>query len=94
MQIKVLKTVIAAANEVGNFSKEYKEGETYEIFDELAQVFINEKWGVLENSEEKAFDETLENKAIQVAPENKFFRKKVKKETEEISENKEIEEEK
>jgi len=92
MQIKVLKTTNAASNQIGNFSKEYKEGETYEIFDELAQVFINEKWGVLV-SEEKAFDETLENKAIQKAPENKLFGKKQKK-IEVASETKEIEEEK
>ena len=93
MQIKVLKTTNAASNQTGNFLKEYKEGETYEIFDELAQVFIDEKWGVLA-LEEKAFDnETLENKAIQKSPENKLFGKKQKK-IEVASETKEIEEEK
>lgn len=90
MQIKVLKSTIAAANQTGNFSKEYKEGKTYEIFDELAQVFIKEKWGV-SASEEKAFDETLENKAIENAPENKAFGKKPKK-IKVVPETKEIEE--
>lgn len=92
MKIKVLKNTKAAKNEIGTEAFYYQAGETYEIFDELAQVFIDEKWGVLA-SEEKSFDETLENKAIQKSPENKSFGKKQKK-IEVAPETKEIEEEK
>ena len=53
--------------------QEYLANETYEIFDELAEVFISHGWGVkaidnleedkIEIQEEKALD-ILENKAI------------------------------
>lgn len=45
MKIKVLKTTKAAKCELGISTTTYKAGETYDIFDELAKVFIREGWG-------------------------------------------------
>lgn len=73
MLIKVLKTTKGAKNQNGVECQEYLANETYEIFDELAEVFISHGWGVkaidnleedkIEIQEEKALD-ILENKAI------------------------------
>jgi signal recognition particle GTPase len=79
MKIKVLKNIKAAKNKLGIEAFDYQAGETYEIFDELASVFISQNWGVevkeqiqqeiiieekaIENLEDKAVD-NLENKAI------------------------------
>lgn len=73
MQIKVLKTVIASKNEVGNECFEYLKDNIYDIYQELAEVFLKEGWGekAIEEGEEKAIEEyenqaitNLENKAI------------------------------
>lgn len=45
MKIKVLKTTKAATCELGISTTTYKAGETYDIFDELAKVFIKQGWG-------------------------------------------------
>lgn len=72
MLVKVLITTKASKNESGTQTFEYLEGETYDIYQELAEVFLKEGWGEkaidnLENKEEiikeKAIEE-LENKAI------------------------------
>lgn len=72
MLVKVLKNTKASKNESGTQTFEYLEGETYDIYQELAEVFLKEGWGEkaidnLENKEqiieEKAIEE-LENKAI------------------------------
>jgi hypothetical protein len=79
MQIKVLKNTKAAKDKLGIEAFDYQAGETYEIFDELAKVFISQNWGVEEKeaqevqkikveekeikTEEKAID-NLENKAV------------------------------
>jgi hypothetical protein len=78
MQIKVLKNTKAAKDKLGIEAFDYQAGETYEIFDELAKVFISQNWGVEEKEaqevqkikaeeeikiEEKAID-NLENKAV------------------------------
>lgn len=72
MLVKVLKTTKASKNESGTQTFEYLEGETYDIYQELAEVFLKEGWGEkaidnLENKEEiieeKAIED-LENKAI------------------------------
>ena len=72
MLIKVLKTTKASKDKSGIQVFEYLEGKTYDIYQDLAEVFIREGWGEeainnLENNEEiaeeKALDE-LENKAI------------------------------
>jgi len=68
MLIKVIKSVVASKNIFGNECLDYQVGEVYDIYEELAQVFIKEKWGIqlnnnLEEQEEKALD-NLENKAV------------------------------
>jgi len=68
MQIKVLKTVIASKNEVGNECFEYLKDNIYDIYQELAEVFLKEGWG------EKAIEE-YENQAIDNL-ENKQFKPK------------------
>lgn len=85
MKIKVLKTIDASADEIGNKIKTYKAGEIYDIYQDLANMFIKENWGIehkeeaieqtQENIEEKAIDE-LENKAIEQTQENKSFNKR------------------
>lgn len=83
MLVKVLKTTKASKNESGIEIFEYLEGEIYDIYQDLAEVFIKEGWGEkainnLENdeevNEEKALD-GLENKAIDNL-ENKEFKPK------------------
>lgn len=83
MLVKVLKTTKASKNESGIEIFEYLEGKIYDIYQDLAEVFIKEGWGEkaidnLENdeedNEEKALD-GLENKAIDNL-ENKEFKPK------------------
>ena len=69
MEIKVLKTTIASKNELGNQSFKYLEGNIYDIYEELAEVFLNEGWG------EKAIKE-YENKAIDNLKNKQFKPKK------------------
>jgi len=66
MLIKVLKTINAAKNQSGIECQEYLANETYEIFNELAKVFIKENWGVevIEKIAEQKAIEDYENKAI------------------------------
>ena len=70
MEIRILKTTVASKNKTGTQCFEYLEGNIYDIYDELAQVFLNEGWGELaieEEEENKAIDKTIdeyENKAI------------------------------
>ena len=45
MKIKVLKTTKAATCKLGISTTTYKAGETYDIYDELAKVFIKQGWG-------------------------------------------------
>ena len=82
MEIKVLKTTIASKNQTGTQSFEYLQGEIYDIYDELAEVFLKEGWGekAIDNLEdtEKAIDE-YENKAIDNLENKQFKTKKVNK---------------
>lgn len=75
MEIKVLKTTIASKNQTGTQCFEYLQGEIYDIYDELAEVFLKEGWG------EKAIEE-LENKAIDNLENKQFKTKKVNKNAE------------
>lgn len=45
MLIKVLKNTVASANNSGTSLKEYQAGEIYDIYEELANTFVREKWG-------------------------------------------------
>lgn len=93
MQIRVLKDTEAASCPLGIFVKEYKRGSTYEIFEELASVFLLNGWGVEfkefadeeikevlieEVIEQKGIEESPENKAVESTSENKGFFKKIK----------------
>ena len=83
MLVKVIKTTKASKNQSGIEVFEYLQGETYDIYQDLAEVFIREGWGekAIDNLEikediieEKAI-EKLENKAIDHL-ENKEFKAK------------------
>lgn len=45
MLIKVLKNIVASANNSGTSLKEYQAGEIYDIYEELAETFVRENWG-------------------------------------------------
>ena len=47
MEIRILKTTTASKDPTGTKCFEYLEGNIYDIYDELAQVFLNEGWGEL-----------------------------------------------
>ncbi len=89
MKIKVLKNIKAAKDKLGIEAFDYQAGETYEMFEELANVFISQGFGVkeapIEIIEEKAIEiledkaiDNLENKAVDNL-ENKSIKKKGKK---------------
>lgn len=63
MQIRILKTTIASKDKTGTQCFEYLQDEIYDIYDELAEVFLKEGWGELaiDEYENKAID-GLENK--------------------------------
>lgn len=78
MRIKVLKTTKAASCIKGISIEEYQAGETYDMFDELAGVFLKEGWG--EKAETKALPK-LENKAIEKVEDKAVEVKETKKTT-------------
>ena len=62
MLIKVLKTITAATDKSGCKTKEYKKDSIEDIYNELAEVFIAEGWGV--SITEKKSIQDIENKVI------------------------------
>lgn len=72
MEIRVLKTTIASKNQTGTKCFEYLQGQIYDIYDELAEVFLKEGWGelVIDEGENKAID-NLENKEFKTKKVNK-----------------------
>lgn len=78
MLIKVLKTTKGATNASGTQVMDYLKGQTYDIFDHLANVFIKNGWGAPVEVEGKAISD-LANKAISVSPENKSIQNKKNK---------------
>ena len=72
MEIKVLKTTTASKDKTGTQCFEYLQGEIYDIYDELAEVFLKEGWGELaiDEYEDKAID-NLENKQFKTKKINK-----------------------
>ena len=86
MEIIILKTTIASKDYTGTQCFQYLEGEIYDIYDELAKVFLKEGWGKLvidedEDYEDKAIDE-YEDKAIDNLENKQFKTKKVNKNAE------------
>ena len=83
MKILVTKNQKASANTNGNIVIEYKAGEVYEIYQELAEVFLRENWGeqCIENHDKESSKKLIEandkaitaveNKAVEKTPENK-----------------------
>jgi hypothetical protein len=70
MKIKVLKTIFASKDQTGTSIFEYKAGEVYDIYEELANVFIDQEWGV---------DAEIETQEIVKEIETQDFPKKKKK---------------
>ena len=86
MEIIILKTTIASKDHTGTQCFQYLQGEIYDIYDELAEVFLKEGWGKLvideyEDYEDKAIDE-YEDKAIDNLENKQFKTKKVNKNAE------------
>ena len=86
MEIIILKTTIASKDYTGTQCFQYLQGEIYDIYDELAKVFLKEGWGKLaidedEDYEDKAIDE-YEDKAIDNLENKQFKTKKVNKNAE------------
>ena len=86
MEIRILKTTTASKDKTGNQCFQYLEGEIYDIYDELAKVFLKEGWGKLaideiDEYEDKAIDE-YEDKAIDNLENKQFKTKKVNKNAE------------
>ena len=83
MEIIILKTTIASKDYTGTQCFQYLEGEIYDIYDELAKVFLKEGWGklVIDEDEDKAIDE-YEDKAIDNLENKQFKTKKVNKNAE------------
>ena len=86
MEIIILKTTIASKDYTGTQCFQYLQGEIYDIYDDLAKVFLKEGWGKLaidedEDYEDKAIDE-YEDKAIDNLENKQFKTKKVNKNAE------------
>ena len=88
MEIRILKTITASKDQTGTQCFEYLQGEIYDIYNELAEVFLKEGWGekAIEEveqpiAEEKAIEE-YENKAIDNLENKQFKTKKVNKNAE------------
>ena len=72
MKIKVIKTTQASQDASGTKIIEYKAGEVYDIYQELAEVFISQGWGVAEEIE-------IETQELEIKIETQDFPKKKKK---------------
>jgi len=79
MEIRILKTTAASKDKTGTQCFEYLQDEIYDIYDELAEVFLKEGWGkkAIDNLENKAIN-NLENKAIDNLENKQFKTKKIK----------------
>lgn len=60
MKIKVLKTIFASKDQTGTKIFEYQAGEVYDIYQELAEVFISQGWGVAEEIETQEIKDEIE----------------------------------
>jgi len=54
MKIKMLVTKEGATDSSGTATKTYEEGKTYDVFEELAKVFLREKWAKKEAKQTQA----------------------------------------
>ena len=60
MKIKVLKTNFASKDQTGTKIFKYEAGEVYDIYQELAEVFISQGWGVAEGIETQEIVKEIE----------------------------------
>jgi len=82
MKIKVIKTTKASQDPTGSKVFEYKAGEVYDIYQELAEVFISQEWGVAEEIEietQVAEEIEIETQELEIKIETQDFPKKNKK---------------
>ena len=69
MTIRMLQTTKGATDPSGIQSMTYEKGESYDVYDELAQIFLKEGWAKKEK--EKDMKEPEENKDLEGSEENK-----------------------
>ncbi len=85
MKIKVLKTIIASKDETGTALFEYEANKVYDIYQELAEVFISQGWGVAEGIETQELEieietQELETETLEIETQDFPKKKKPKKE--------------
>lgn len=73
MKVKISRTCFGSPD--GMQVNEYKKGETVELPDELAEVFVQQRWAVKVNTTPRR------TKDRGSAPENKTVRNKIKRKT-------------
>ena len=58
MEIRILKTTTASKDKTGTQCFDYLEGNIYDIYEELAEVFLTEGWGkkAIDNLEDTEFN--------------------------------------
>jgi len=96
MKIKVLKTIFASKDQTGTKIFEYEAGEVYDIYQELAEVFISQGWGVAEEIETQEIKdeikiETQKEKEEEIEIETQELEIEIETQEEEEEEEEEIE---
>jgi hypothetical protein len=76
MRIKVVKTNFASKDQTGTKIFEYQAGEVYDIYQELAEVFISQGWGIDAEIETQQLE--IETQDIEIEIETQDFPKKKK----------------
>lgn len=72
MLIKVLKTTKASKNQTGLEVFNYEAGNVYDIYSELAEVFITQGWGIkFEEAKEEIIEEIKEEAEEEIILEEK-----------------------
>ena len=69
MQIKVIKTTTASQYPCGTKLFVYEAGNTYDIYEDLAKVFLKEGWGKKEEvveTQDLAYDNKIETQDLKL----------------------------
>lgn len=66
MQIKVIKTTTASKFPCGTKLFVYEAGNTYNIYQDLAEVFLKEGWGVKQEEEEEDLQQLIETQDLKL----------------------------
>lgn len=64
MQIKVIKTTTASKFPCGTKLFVYEAGNTYDIYQDLAEVFLKEGWGVKQEEQEEDLSQLVETQDL------------------------------